>query len=253
MAPSVTTFSDYFSQSARLYAKYRPHYPPELFEWLAGEAPGHDRAWDCGTGSGQAAGALAAYFNAVVATDPSVAQLANAAQVDGVFYLAATAEQSPLQSRSAQLVSVAQALHWFDLPRFYEEANRVLVPGGLLAVWSYGLINIDTLAPAIGRFYSETLGPWWPKERSTVESGYATLPFPYAELRAPAFRMEASWTLDQLEGYLNSWSAVTRCTAATGTSPVPDFVREIEGVWGTASEVRTVTWPLQVRAGRTAR
>lgn len=250
----MSTFSDYFSESSQLYATYRPHYPPELFEWLASEASGHDRAWDCGTGSGQAAGELCRHFREVMATDPSVAQLANAVQRDGVFYLAATAEDSPIRSASAQVVSVAQALHWFDLPRFYEEATRVLVPGGLLAVWSYGLFSVDTsLAPAIRRLHTETLGPWWPKERSIVELGYATLPFPFAEVGVPAVDMEARWTLAQLEGYVNSWSAVTRCARATGASPVPAFIREIEGLWGAPTEERTVRWPLEIRVGRTAR
>lgn len=250
----MSTFSDYFSESAKQYSTYRPLYPPELFEWLASEASGHDRAWDCGTGSGQAAGGLCGHFREVMATDPSVAQLANAVRVDGVFYLAATAEDSPIRRASVQLVSVAQALHWFDLPRFYEEATRVLVPGGLVAVWSYGVFSVDTsMAPAIRRFHGETLGPWWPKERSIVESGYATLPFPFAEVGPPAVDMEARWTLGQLEGYVNSWSAVTRCVRATGVSPVPAFIREIEGLWGTRAEGRTVRWPLEIRAGRTPR
>lgn len=232
---------------------YRPHYPPELFDWLASEATRRDRAWDCGTGSGQAAGALSAHFAAVMATDPSVAQLANALRKDGVFYLAATAEDSPLQSASVQLVTVAQALHWFDLPRFYKEATRVLVPGGLLAAWSYGLFSVDTaLAPTIRRFYSETLGPWWPKERSIVEAGYATLPFPFDELEPPPFDMKARWTLAQLAGYVNSWSAVTRCERASGVNPAPAFIQEIARLWGAPSEERTVRWPLQIRAGRRA-
>lgn len=246
----MSTFSDYFSQSAALYAAFRPRYPDALFEWLASETPGLDRAWDCGTGSGQAAGALATRFNTVIATDPSVAQLANAVQGDGVCYVAATAEDSPLPARSVQLVTVAQALHWFDRARFYAEAERVLVPGGVVAAWSYGLISIDTpIDIELRRFHGETLGAWWPTERSIVDAGYGMLAFPFTELTPPPLRMEARWTRAHLEGYLNSWSAVTRYLRATGRSPVPSLMRTIDGLWGSASQERLVTWPLQMRAG----
>jgi SAM-dependent methyltransferase len=244
-------FADHFSRAAGDYASYRPHYPRALFHWLAEQVPDRRRAWDCATGSGQAALALAPYFHEVVASDPSVAQLVHATRDDAVRYVAMTAEQSALADGSVSLVTVAQALHWFDRPAFFAETNRVLVQGGLLAVWRYGLASVDPRVDAVvARFYTETVGPYWPPERAIVEAGYAPLDFPFDELASPVFTMDAEWTLPQLAGYLSTWSAVSRYRAALERDPLPTVVRELEQVWPHAGEPRTVRWPLEVRLGR---
>jgi SAM-dependent methyltransferase len=247
----MSSFADHFSRTAGDYASYRPHYPEVLFHWLAEQVPDRQRAWDCATGSGQAALALAPYFREVVASDPSVAQLEHAARAAAVRYVAMTAERPALADGSISLVTVAQALHWFDRPAFFAETNRVLVPGGLLAVWRYGLASIDPRVDAIvGRFYGETVGPYWPRERALVEAGYAQLDFPFEELAPPPFVMEARWTLPQLAGYLSTWSAVSRYRAALERDPLPALVRELEQVWPNAGESRIIRWPLEVRLGR---
>jgi SAM-dependent methyltransferase len=247
----MQSFPDHFAFAAAGYATYRPRYPAALFEWLAGSAPSRRRAWDCGTGSGQAAVALAEQFDHVIATDPSVAQLASAERADRVAYVAMTAERAALAEKSVALVTVAQALHWFDLPVFFEEARRVLVPEGLLAAWSYGLAHVTPeLDDVVMRFYSETLGPYWPAERAMVEEGYRSIDFPFAELAVPAFEMSASWTLPQLAGYLATWSAVGRFRTARGEDPMPAVVQELMGAWGAPSRERPVRWPLIVRVGR---
>jgi SAM-dependent methyltransferase len=245
----MPAFSDYFGPAARSYASYRPHYPPALFDWVCSVTARRERAWDCGTGSGQAAAALAERFAEVVASDPSVDQLANAAAASGLCYVAMTAEQTALRAGSVDLVTVAQALHWFDRPRFFAEVDRVLRPGGTLAVWSYGLLAVG---PSVDRhvhhLYRDVLGPYWPSERSFVDSGYAGIALPYAELASPHIAMEAEWSLAEFAGYVSSWSAVGRYRAQLGTDPLPAFMHDVADAWGTAR--RRVRWPLAVRAGR---
>jgi SAM-dependent methyltransferase len=246
----MPSFRDLFAFASGSYATHRPDYPDALFRWLATAAPGRALAWDCGTGSGQAAVALAAHFTRVVATDASVKQLASARRAPAVHYVAMSAESAALPRDSANLVTVAQALHWFDRPRFYAEVDRVLRPGGLLAVWSYGM---TTIAPAIdavlGRFYEEVLGPYWPAEHALVESGYAGVELPYPEESVPTFAMQTEWRLAQLGGYLSTWSAVGRYKAAIGTDPLPAALEELERVWG-PDEPHRIRWPLVVRVAR---
>lgn len=243
----MPAFTDHFAFAAGSYASYRPRYPTALFEWIASFSPTRDRAWDCGTGNGQAAVALAKHYGHVVATDPSVAQLARAQRAAGVSYLAMTAERCALAARSADLVTVAQALHWFDHAAFFVEADRVLRPGGALAIWSYGLLTIE---PAIDvllqRLYVDILGPYWPAERALVDSGYVGIELPYPQVDPPALEMEATWSLAQLAGFLSTWSAVGRYRNARGTDPLPAFIRGATPVWGSAA-TRRVRWPLVVR------
>jgi SAM-dependent methyltransferase len=246
----MSEFPDHFSQSAALYALHRPSYPASLFQWLADNVPVRQRAWDCGTGSGQAAVAVASHFNEVIATDPSHAQLLHAVKAERVHYAAMTAENSALRDASVNLITVAQALHWFDLPRFYREVERILAPGGMLAVWTYGLLSITPeIDVLIKSFYKGTLGGYWPAERALVDAGYAGIDFPFTERSAPGFEMERNWTLAHLAGYMDTWSAVARYRKANGESPVGRFVATLEPLWGAADTTRRVTWPLELRVG----
>ena len=248
----MTSFTDHYSADASSYARFRPGYPPALFEWLASVAPDRRRAWDCGTGSGQAAVPLADHFAHVVATDPSSAQLAHASRRSGVHYAAMTAERSALAAGSVNLVTVAQALHWFDRLAFYAEVRRVLTAGGVVAVWSYGLLTLrdPTLDDAVRRFHGKTVGPYWPPERQLVDDGYRTLVLPFTHVDAPAFSMQADWTLGHFAGYLSTWSAVKRARVATGIDPVPGVIESLREAWGGAQTVRRVEWPMTIRAGR---
>ena len=246
-------FADHFSRIAGDYAAHRPRYPDALFGWLASIAPARHRAWDCGTGNGQAAAALARRFDFVVATDPSAAQIAHAAREPRLRYVVATAECVPLAAGSMSLATVAQALHWFDLDAFYAEVRRVLARGGVLAVWSYGLCTVGdrSLDAALRRFHDETVGPYWPAERALVNAGSERLDFPFAEIEPPRVAMEARWTLAQLAGYLSTWSAVQRAREATGDDPLPALLESLRGRWGGPDSTRLVAWPLSIRAGRT--
>jgi SAM-dependent methyltransferase len=245
------TFKDYFSQHANAYARYRPHYPPALFEYLASLPAQHHTAWDCATGNGQAALGLTPYFQRVIATDASPEQLANAFPHEKITYRVARAESAGLPPGSVDLITVAQAVHWFDIPAFFEEARRTLKPGGAIAVWAYGLSRISpSLDPIVDRFYSETVGPYWPSERKYVDDGYRSLVFPFDELQAPDFTVELSWSLAGLLGYLRTWSPVRRFIEAHGRDPVDDIEAELASAWGDASEEKPVRLPLNMRVGR---
>ncbi len=248
----TNTFADHFSPVSADYARFRPTYPAALFAWLAGKAPGRTLAWDCAAGSGQASRDLAAHFERVIATDASSAQIAAAMPHPGVEYRVTPAEASGLPDAAVDLITVAQALHWFDLDRFYAEARRVLKPGGVVAVWCYGALSVEgeTVNTRAEAFYRDTVGPYWPPERQLVESGYRTLPFPFAEITAPTLNMEASWTLPELLGYFRSWSATGRFIAEQGYDPVAPLATELERLWPSPHERRRIAWPLAIRAGK---
>jgi SAM-dependent methyltransferase len=243
-------FKDHFSRQSAAYGRYRPVYPPELIEYVARQAPGNGTAVDCATGSGQAAVALGRHFERVLAIDGSYEQLASAVFSHRVRYAVALAEQLPLPDHSVVLVTAAQAAHWFDHDRFHSECRRVLVPGGVLALWCYGRFSVDTAVDAVvDRFYFESLGRFWPPERDHIDAGYRSLPFPFSEAAAPRFSMGAYWTLGDLLGYLSTWSALRRYKDALGQDPLPALRAELMTVWPERSRLR-ICWPLYLRLGR---
>ena len=246
------TQKDYFSDRSALYAKFRPVYPAALFDALA-QLPAHRRvALDCGTGSGQAAVGLAAHFERVVATDPSEAQLEHAVAAPNVEYRCARAESSGLADGSIDLVTAAQALHWFDIAGFFEEARRVLAPGGVVAVWGYGdpVLEDERLHAIVHEFNRGLLEPWWYPERKLLLAGYRTIDFPFAEITTPEFTLEQRWSLHQLAGLLRTWSATARYSAEHGIDPVHDVEAALGKQWGDPTTPRVVRWPVYLRAGR---
>lgn len=244
-------FKDHFSEQAAEYARFRPRYPEELFSWLAKIAPATHLAWDCATGNGQAAVALARHFENVVATDASAAQIAGAESQERIEYRVAAAEDSGLEIASADIVTVAQALHWFDLPAFYREVRRAVRPGGVIVAWCYNLLSIEPAVDALlNDFYFNVVGPYWPDERRLLEDEYRTLPFPFARIPAPAFAMEADWSLAALLGYLGTWSATVRYTTDRGADPRITLAADLVRLWPATERARRVRWPLAVLAGR---
>ncbi len=248
----MRAFEDHFSATAGAYGRYRPGYPDRLFDYLAGLAPARGLAWDCATGGGQAAGPLAARFRRLLATDASIAQLSHRADHRGARFAAALAEAAPLRDHTVDLLTVSQALHWFDFERFFAEAERVLVPGGVLAAWTYDLLRIDPEIDAlVDHQYTEVVGEYWLPERAHVRAGYETIAFPFERLEPPAFRMKARWTRDRLVGYVGTWSAVGRYRAARGEDPMPGFERRVEEAWPDPEAAREASWNLTLLVGRT--
>jgi SAM-dependent methyltransferase len=243
------SFKDHFSKQAADYVKFRPRYPQKLFDYLGSIAPSRQFAWDCGTGNGQAAVGLASVFDRVIATDASEKQIANAQSRKLVDYRVAPAENSGIESETLDLIMVAQALHWFDLGRFYAEARRVLKPDGILAASAYNLLRVEpVIDEVVNRYYYEVVGPFWPAERKLVEH-FADLSFPFREIGPPKFEMTAQWNLDHLLGYLQTWSSTQRFIAAKGTDPLEQIIDELRTAWGDSQQTRNVTWPLVLRIG----
>jgi SAM-dependent methyltransferase len=244
-------FEDHFSEHAQDYARYRPCYGPELFEYLASVAPARQLAWDCGTGNGQAAVELVKHFDRVVATDASAEQLAAAFPHERIEYRVERAEEPSLASASVDLVTVAIAVHWFDFDAFYREVRRVLTPGGAIAVGTYHLPVVDDgVDRALDRYYRQILAGYWPERIQFLEKRYVTLPFPFPELSPPAFKMEAEWDLGQLLGFLQSWSATRNYAREQGINPLKIIWPELSAAWGDASQPRAICWPLHMRVGR---
>jgi SAM-dependent methyltransferase len=252
----VTDFKDHFSTLSREYARYRPRYPAELVARLAELSPDTRVAWDAGTGSGQAAIAMAGSFDRVYATDASAAQIAEAEPHPRVEYRVEAAEHSALATGSVSLVTVAQALHWFDRERFFAEVRRVSRPGAVLAVWTYGLARVqlpegaDEVFRRVARFYVETVGPFWPPERRFVEEGYSSIPFPFERLDVVGFAMRPRCNLDDFTGHIGTWSAVKRYREQVGADPVPALATELAPFFGDADTRHVVEWPLTVVCGR---
>ena len=242
----MASFKDHFSGHAAIYRDARPRYPRELYDWLAAQCARRALAWDAGCGNGQASVELGERFDAVLATDPSAPQVANAIAHPRVAYRVEPAESCSAASASVDLVTVAQALHWFDFARFFAEVERVLVPGGVFAAWSYGLMHIEPAFDAVVQeLYEPVLGPYWPPERAHVEAGYTTIPVPFAPLAPPPFAMRARWSFEQAVAYLETWSALQRYRKATGRDPLTEMGGRLRAAWGEVEE-RDVVWPLVV-------
>ncbi len=248
-----SAFKDYFSDTKSNYKKFRPTYPNTLFEYLAKLAPSNKVALDCATGSGQAAQKLAQYFPLVIASDASFQQIQKASDNNHIFYGVAQAENVHIASSSVDIVTVAQALHWFATKLFFQEINRVLKSNGIIAVWTYNLLTINpNLDEVIKYFYSEIIGNYWPAERHLVEDGYKNLFFPFSKIKAPSFNMTAKWSLRELIGYLNTWSAVNLYIKDKGVNPLEIIIKDLCDNWGDPLKPHNVTWQLTVIIGKKA-
>lgn len=244
-------FPDHFSSVADAYRAFRPTYPDELFAFLAGCAPDRGLAWDCAAGSGQATAGLRPHFARVVATDASPSQLRNL-MLPGIDRVACTAEAVALAGACADVIVVAQALHWMRIEELWTEVRRVARPGAVFAAWTYSLPDISAqVDPLLRRYHDQTLGNYWPHERRFVDDLYATLPLPFEAVAAPPFVMRQAMSLEHFIGYLGTWSARRRHLAATGIDPLLEFAAQLTEAWGRAGE-RELVWPVGLRVGRVA-
>jgi ubiquinone/menaquinone biosynthesis C-methylase UbiE len=242
-------FKDFFSGQADDYAKYRPLYPESLYQYLASQVQEKHLAWDVGAGNGQAAVELAKYFDSVVATDPSQKQLANAIPHQKVKYRCAKAEAGGLEKNSADLITVAQAFHWFDQPKFFAEVENAAKSRGILAVWCYETAHVNPkIDVVVNKLYEDILGKYWDQGRRLVEEGYRNEKFPFTELKPPTFSMNAEWTAEEMLGYLGTWSALQNYLKEKGSDPREQVSQELRKVWGSGKLV--VYWPLSLRVFR---
>ena len=242
--------NDHFSGFAQTYASFRPTYPDGLFRWLADNAPSPQHAWDCATGNGQAAHSLANHFDHVTATDVSSTMIAAAQPNPKITFQVAPAESNDIPAHSVDLITVAQALHWFELPPFWTRCRHALKPRGLLAIWGYLLPQVtESVDALVTKYHDETVGPFWPPDRQPLLDGYASINPPATPIVSPPFEMHAEWNVEQLIGMLDSWSATHRARAATKTDPLASLIPQLHTAWGT-STLRSVSWPLVIRVFR---
>ncbi len=246
-------FKDHFSGHAQQYSSARPTYPDALFKYLVTQVKHRDLVWDCATGNGQAALQLAPYFKSVIATDGSQTQLAEAKPCSNVEYRIAMAEESGIDSGSVDLITVAQAVHWFDFDKFYAEARRVLKPDGIIAIWCYGLFHTNSTAinTLLHTFYEDIVEPFWPPERNYIDEHYATLPFPFKEIKnIPTFSIVNYWNNQQMVDYLNTWSSVKAYEKQLNESPVKSwFIPRLSASLNDKDTTLTVTFPLTLKIG----
>ena len=247
---SGNPISQLFGARADAYVSFRPHYPVSLFIWLAAQCPEHLHALDIACGNGQASRPLLKHFKQVLACDASLEQLQAVEGQTELQLFVAEAQTQPLPSQSLDLIVVAQALHWFATPAFFAEVSRLLKPGGVFCAWCYSLMRIDAeLDALIDDFYWNTLSGYLPTGRASVDAGYRDIDNPLKALTPPASTIEASWTLEQLLGYLRTWSAVQRYEQQNGADPLLQLQPKLRQAWGDAKQPRFVRWPLHFLAG----
>jgi ubiquinone/menaquinone biosynthesis C-methylase UbiE len=242
---------DCFIKQAEIYAQHRPRYPEALFKYLAELCPAHELAWDCGTGSGQAASGLVKFFKRVIASDLNPNQIKHAELHEKILYQVSSAEKADLETQSADLITVAQALHWFKLSHFYSEARRILKPGGILATWCYRLPAISpAIDETIKRYYEVVVGPYWSDRMQFVHDRYQTIPFPFEELPPPHGEMNTSWNFNEIIGFLDSWSSTLKFMEMRGYHPLDDIKEDLQDAWGNPAQKRLVQFPLYYKIGR---
>lgn len=246
----MSEISRLFGARAEAYASFRPHYPDDLFAWLAAQCPERQRALDIACGNGQASRSLLVHFEQVLASDASLEQLLANPDSQALALFVAEAQAQPLATHSLDLIVVAQALHWFATPAFFAEVTRLLKPGGVFCAWCYSLMRIDSKLDAlIDTFYAQTLDGYWPQGRASVDAGYHDINNPLNPLSLPSFAIEVSWSLEQLVGYLRTWSAVQRYEQQNGVDPLLQLEPKLHQAWGDAKQPRFVRWPLHFLAG----
>ena len=241
---------DNFSTHGADYASFRPDSPQGIYDFLYAHVSRFDTAWNCGTGNGQIAAKLSEKFTRVYGTDISKDQLANAIQKDNITYCCERAEATSIPGGSVDLITVGQAIHWFDFDSFYKEARRVARPGALLAAWTYNLLRMTPAINAVlDHLYLNITHAYWDKERDYVDAAYATIPFPFDELKTPELSIIKQYTLPQLIGYLGTWSGVRHYKEKEHKDPVSMVKKELAEAWG-PEETHEVYWPVYVRAAR---
>jgi SAM-dependent methyltransferase len=242
---------DRFTAQAADYARYRIAYPPELYAWLLPQVACRERAWDCATGNGQVAAVLADSFVRVDATDLSEKQLEQAPLRPNIHYQTAQAEHTTFPRQRFDLITVAQAVHWFDHAAYHAEVRRVARPGAVLAEWGYRLCRttIPALNAALDRFHDETAAPFWDASRQHIATEYAHIPFPFADVQTARFAEKRQWALADLLGYLSTWSATANYARQHGGADLTALVaEELTQLWGPGR--REITFPIFARTGR---
>lgn len=248
---STKRMKDNFSKQSKAYSIFRPSYPQEAFDLILSFVKNKKSAWDCGTGNGQLAAKLAEHFEVVHATDISENQITNAVKAGNLHYKVASAEAPGFEANQFDLITVAQAIHWFRFDEFYEQVRKTLKPGGIIAVIGYHLPKMDDKTDAIIWYlYSDILGHYWDTERHYIDERYETIPFPFDEIPVKhSFSQRVAWTIEELIGYLNTWSSVQHYIQLHGKNPVDLITGKLSDSWGNEQK-KQVQFPTLLRIGK---
>lgn len=243
---------DLFSLQSKKYAKYRISYPKEIYKEIykilkKNKIP-FEFAWDCGTGNGQVAKELAKKFSIVYATDISENQIKEAIKKPNIFYSIEPAENTSLKDNSINLITVAQALHWFEFEPFYEEIKRVSKKPAILAIWCYStcIIRDSKINRLFNQFYKNILGPYWEKERKYVEEGYQNIDIPFRKILEKNIEFIKNFTKSKFVGYLSTWSSVQKYIEIHNQNPIYFFKKEIEPYWN-SKEKKEILFPIHLK------
>lgn len=240
-----------YSPYARQYAQSRPGYPEELFKYLASLVDSHSIAWDCATGSGQAALSLVKYFDKVIATDVSSEQIKNAAEHSRIEYRVCPSENSGIPDRSVNLITAASAVHWFNLPEFYREVTRVMAPEGVIAVWTYHVGYIEPPFDELFlRFYQDILSPYFSEGARLVDNRYADIILPGNHLESKNFFVSVKWKIADMFNFIESWSGTQEYRKRKGENPVSLIEMDLRKLWGNPDQIHTLRWPLFIKIAR---
>jgi len=248
----MSTFKDHFSKQAEEYMKYRPTYPKKLFEFLNDMTAEHKLAWDCGTGNGQSAIKLTDYYETVYATDPSQEQIKNAIPHDRIVYKVENAENPrSIKDNSVDLITVAQALHWFNLEKFYTQVKRVLKTNGVIAVWAYGIPTMSKELDLIIRdFHKNIVGEFWLPENRLIDKEYSTIPFPFIDIKTQVFFIKKQVSLSETLGHIRSWSATQKYIDKYNKNPMEQLSQKLQEHWQNTETEKEMTWRLILKVGK---
>lgn len=244
---------DLFSEYSALYKQARPSYPHSVIAEILKHVPARNFAWDCGAGSGQFTQLLAPYFEHIVATDLSEQQLHQAPYFENVSYQIQSAERTTFAEHSFDLITVAQAIHWFDFASFYSEVQRTLKKDGVIAVIGYGTLTVhdQTLNQHIQHLYHHVLKNDWDIERKHIDAHYKSIPFPFEPLADIESSMQFEWSKEQLLGYLNTWSALKHHRAKqVKQAHVIDPLVDIQQYLESFKDSIRVNFPLFIKIGK---
>lgn len=240
-----------YSPYAKQYAKSRPGYPEELFKYLASLIDNHNVAWDCATGSGQAALSLVKYFDKVIATDVSREQIKNAVQHSRIEFRVCPSENSGISDNSVNLITAASAVHWFNLPEFYREAKRVMAAEGVIAVWTY---HVGYIEPPFNdlflRFYRDILSPYFSEGARLVDNRYADIVLPGKQIESKNLFVSVKWKLSDMFNFIESWSGTQEYRKRNGENPVSLIETDLRKLWGNPQQIHTLRWPIFIKIAR---
>lgn len=244
-------YIDHFNDASDKYASFRPDYPKALFDFLSTLVGTRARVWDCGTGNGQAALSLAKQFQEVLATDINLKQLDMAPQKNNLQFVCCSAEKTPFLDKTFDLITIAQALHWFDLESFYTEVRRVAKPSSIIAAWCYSLGTINAkVDPVVRTLYVDILGDeYWPKERRYIDEHYHTILFPFKKRQTPEFMIEKKLDFFSLVGYLNTWSALKEYQKRQHKNPIELIYDKLLSAWGEPKIELLMRWHIHLLVG----